>query len=1728
MVTPSWHRCLNGPYVHGNVPGPCSAEQLCGQSRRDSNAKVSPRHLPIVIGDAAGDVHEVNGKVLIDFLNGAGALPLRHSHPELVQAVTEQLGMFTHGLDFPTPVKDAFTDAELSTLLLAMRSGMKVHLFGRTGVNAVDAALELCNTATGRDEVISFQGGFHGTARPRMALNEPVSNTTVTHNGVAGVHIFPYSFCRRCPLGRGAETCTDCIHYLKRSLRDTNGEIPLSAAVVQEMVQREGVVPAHHPDFVRWVRALIAMDIPRLVDKLQTSYGRTSTWFAVERYDTDPDVFIAPHALSGIGTPFAITLYEKRLDVRTPGAHTGSSRSNRPNFAARVEPSKSSTVTTCLATNGGAVSRSPRCSTGSGTTHGCARNETVISRTMLRDLASDTAANARGSFCSSGVARLHHFFEATSDRIPNEIALEDGDRRVTYRELDQKANQLAHFLRGLGLRRGSRVGILLHRSAQTYVSLLAVLKAGAAFVPIDPGAPRDRVAYIAGDSGLDLLITSTDFAAVTADLDRPLLVELDTLAAALATCPASRLRVDEEGDPLCYVIYTSGSSGRPKGVEVAQSSICNFIGVVPSVYDVRQTDRVYQGMTIAFDFSIEEIWPTFAVGATLVVGPNDSRRLGSELGDFLDEAGVTVFYCVPTLLATVNRDLPTVRSLIVGGEACPAELVERWSSPGRRILNTYGPTEATVTATCGELRAGRPVTIGRALPTYEVVLLDSDLQPVPVGDVGEICIGGPGVARGYLGRPDLTADRFVRHRLAPGGGRLYRTGDLGRLLDNGEIEYCGRADTQVKIRGYRVELTEIESVLAQTPGIAQAVVDTYEPEPGLVELVGYYSLHQDIPSVDQQRIYQQLRQRLPAYMVPAYLEQLTVIPMLPSDKADRNKLPEPKGPRSIATQHEYVGPATDTERILADALAQVMRVERVSVESHFFDDLGANSLLMAHFCTLIRKREDLPSVSMKDIYLHPTVGTLAAALPDAVPSPAASRVEEPRQAAARASKSQYLLCGALQILLFLGYAYVAGLMLTAGIEWISTGAGFTDTYLRSLAFSVASFVSLCTVPILVKWILIGRWKPQKIQIWSLAYVRFWTVKTLIRSNPMVMFAGSPLYVLYLRALGARIGRGVTIFSRNVPVCTDLLTIGEGTVIRKDSYLNCYRAHAGLIQTGAVTLGKDVLIGEKSVIDIGTSLGEGAQLGHASCLHCAQVVPAGQRWHGSPAQRTDVNYRTVDPIRCSTLRRASFSAMQLLNVLVSLSLGETLLVTYYSSVPLVAQILEPGHASLTKWTFYFEMLAVSFAVFFGGLLVGLVFVLTVPRALNLTLTTGRVYPLYGFHYWAQRTISRVTNARIYMNIFGDSSYIVHYLSALGWDLSGVEQTGSNFGVEQKHESPYLSAVAPGTMVSDGLSMMNTNVSSTSFSMSRVSIPANSFFGNDIVYPSAAKMGNNCLLGTKTMVPVNGPVREDVGFLGSPCFEIPRSVERDSRFDHLKSGAEFHRRLAAKNRHNIATMGLYLLAQWSRFYVTTLIGLIALAFYDRLGALVVPVATILILLCTIAYSVLLERAAGGFRALNPQFCSIYDTYFWWHERFWKMFAPNSFNGTPFRSVIWRLLGVRIGTRVFDDGCAIVEKTLVTIGDDCTLNAGAVIQCHSLEDGTFKSDQTTIGSGCTLGIGAFVHYGVTIGDGAVLAPDSFLMKGEEIPPYAHWGGNPASAIPVAAPVDPTLDTSAANLHI
>lgn len=791
--------------------------------------------------------------------------------------------------------------------------------------------------------------------------------------------------------------------------------------------------------------------------------------------------------------------------------------------------------------------------------------------------------------------------------------------------------------------------------------------------------------------------------------------------------------------------------------------------------------------------------------------------------------------------------------------------------------------------------------------------------------------------------------------------------------------------------------------------------------------------------------------------------------------------------------------STRAEGILAEVLAGVLRVDRVPMDSDFFEELGADSLVMAQFCARVRKRGDLPPISMKDVYAHPTIRRLAEALADIAPA-ATKRAAMAPELPTPTTTREYILCGALQALFYLGYSYLGVVAAIEGHQWIVAGSQGVESYLRLVLLSSLAFLVICAVPIAAKWLIIGRWKPQKIRIWSLAYVRFWIAKTLIRSNPGVyLFVGSPLYALYLRALGAKVGRRVVILSRDIPVCTDLLTIGAGTVIRRETTFFCYRAQAGRIEIGPVTLGRDVFVGEAAVLDINTTMGDGAQLGHASSLHSGQSVPAGERWHGSPARRTETNYLRVPPARCSTLRRATSAALTLIGILF-----------------LWAPLLELGfgllfyEVTLMVRGFFIEALVFSSVLFFGAVLVGLLAVGTVPRVLRGFIKPDTVYPLYGFHHAVHRVIAGLSRMKFFGLLFGDSSYMVHYLRWVGCRLTPVVQTGSNFGCEVATSNPFLTRVGRGTMVADGLNVVNDEVSSTSFRVSQTTIGPNNFLGNYISYPAGGKTGDNCLLAIKVLVPLDGPVREGVGLLGSPAFEIPRSVERDSRFDHLRTGEAIRRALAAKNWFNLRTIGIFLLTRWVGIFLVTLIDVAAFTFFYDVWAHTIMAA--LVALSVVVAAVYYAAVEGWLEAISPPpppICSIYDRRFWWIERIWKLHPVHFlhlFDGTPFKTVLWRLIGVRIGRRVYDDGVYISEPTLTAIGDECVFNTRSMIQCDSQEDGTYKSGRTTLGAGCTLGVGTFVHYGVTMGDGSVLAVDSLLMKGEEVPAHARWGGNPA----------------------
>ncbi|RAI44662.1 Pls/PosA family non-ribosomal peptide synthetase [Rhodoplanes roseus] len=1316
--------------------------------------------------------------------------------------------------------------------------------------------------------------------------------------------------------------------------------------------------------------------------------------------------------------------------------------------------------------------------------------------------------------------RLHQLFEEAADRFGDLAAVLTADTTLTYRELDRRANQVARHLIARGVRAGDRVGLLFDKTIETYVALVAVVKAGAAYVPLDPGLPAERIRYMLADAKIRTIVSMASFSERLSAQDADAVL-LDAARAEIDARSPERLFAGEVAatdDQGCYVIYTSGTTGNPKGVLVEHPSICNFVRIAAERYGYRPGDRVYQGMTIAFDFSIEETWVPLMAGSTLVPARAGGGLVGEELADFLHDRRVTAMCCCPTLLSTIERDLPHLRLLMVGGEACPQNLVMRWSRRGRTILNTYGPTEATVTATVTELVPEKPVTIGIPMPTYSIVILDpAEPRSMSRGELGEIGIAGIGVAAGYLNREELTGQKFIEDFIGiPNNAskRIYRTGDLGRINEMGEIEYLGRIDTQVKIRGYRIELVEIESVMMELPQIAQAAVSTFEPEPGMPELVGYYALKPGAGDLPRGDILQALKRRLPAYMVPAYLEQLDAIPMSASNKADRKRLPKPAGPRvQAAGNGKVVAARTDTERLLVEAIAEILTVERVSTEDNFFDDLGANSLLMARFCAKIRRNAGMENVSMRDIYTNPTIAKLAAIFDEAGDAAAVQTAPEPFHTP---SDLSYYACGAAQ-LLFYGAISLLGLwVFDTGLEWAYAATGPVDLYVRSVVAAVASFFGLTAVSIVGKWLLVGRFKEERIPIWSARYFRFWAAKTLMRNAPVALFAGHPIYNVYLRLLGAKVGANAIVKTRFVPVATDLIAIGQDTILRKESILLGYRAQSNYITTGRVSIGDRAFVGEASVLDIDTAMGDDTQLGHGSSLQSGQRVADGKRFHGSPAVETTADYVRVEALPSTALRRGLSEVVQF-----------ALLFMVVIPVPIVALALYEQHsgasaAASTLWTSLPTVLAVSLVSFFGSIVTGLAGVWAVPRLARLFLTEGRTYSTFGFHAWLQGLTEKFSNSLFFNVLFGDSSAIVGYMRFVGWNLNKVEQTGSNMGTNQKHDNPFMCEIGSGTMVSDGLSMINLEMSASSFRLCHTRIGDNNYLGNNIQYPPGGRTGANVLLGTKVMIPVDGPVRENCGLLGSPPFEIPRMVERDKSMLGAIPEDERLRRLAAKNRYNAVTAALFLATRWLLVFASLAVWQAALLVYPTYGVFALFAAGAVTSAGAVLYFTMMERASLGFGSLKPEMVTIYDPYFWSHERHWKLSDwphVQLFGGTPVKSLILWLMGVKVGRKVVDFGCSITDRSLTEVGDYANLNEGSVLQAHSLEEGVFKSDWIRMGEGCTLGPSAFVHYGVTLGEHVVIDTDAFLMKGEVVDAHTTWRGNPAKLFRRHGSVDGAL---------
>src|SRR5579864_1263922 len=589
---------------------------------------------------------------------------------------------------------------------------------------------------------------------------------------------------------------------------------------------------------------------------------------------------------------------------------------------------------------------------------------------------------------------VHHLFEQQVERTPGSFAIITGKDCLTYRDLNRHANRLARCLQKHGVRAESRVAILLERSLDMFVAVMAVLKAGAAYVPLDSQHPAERISYVLADAAPALLLTRRDLAE-NLSIFSGKAIFVDEQREAIAGEDEANLQASPGLECLAYLIYTSGSTGAPKGSMIPHRALLNHALQMIELYDLMPGRRMLQFFSLSFDASAEDIFPSLLSGATLVCPPDVFGYSPSELLAFCRRFEISTLNLPVVLWHQLVQELsnreaalpPHIRMLSVGGESpSVSKLAIRNKITGKRISfrNMYGPTETTITASVYQQDAQTPaignrvrVPIGRPLANVPIYLLDGHMEPVPIGVPGEIFVGGVALARGYVNQPGLTAERFVPDPLSEQpGARLYKTGDLGQISIRGEIDFLGRVDHQVKIRGFRVELEEIERTLAGCPAIREAVVSVHENGTGDKRLAAYVTLNQD-QSATAKQMRNYLRNRLPEYMFPSWFVVLNSLPLTPTGKLDRRALPVPTN-ENLGPEQEYVAPRNPTEEIVASIFAELLQVEQVGILDNFFES-GGHSLLAVQLASHLREIFQV-EVPLKKIFEDPTIAGVTAAL----------------------------------------------------------------------------------------------------------------------------------------------------------------------------------------------------------------------------------------------------------------------------------------------------------------------------------------------------------------------------------------------------------------------------------------------------------------------------------------------------------------------------------------------------------------------------------------------------------------------------------------------------------------------------------------------------------------------------------------------------------------------------
>ncbi|MCV7193770.1 Pls/PosA family non-ribosomal peptide synthetase [Mycolicibacterium brumae] len=1251
---------------------------------------------------------------------------------------------------------------------------------------------------------------------------------------------------------------------------------------------------------------------------------------------------------------------------------------------------------------------------------------------------------------------------ATAEKYPDAPAIDDGTVQLTYSELIADIESSVEWLASRGIGRGDRIGIRMPSGSYSlYVSILSTLAAGAAYVPVDADDPQERADLVFGEAGVVAIITE----------------------AGLVRGPGSsrgwRAQAPLQRDD-AWIIFTSGSTGTPKGVAVTHRNAAAFVDAEAETFlqdaPIGPDDRVLAGLSVAFDASCEEMWLAWRNGACLVPAPRSLVRSGMDLGPWLVSRDITVVSTVPTLAALWPAEaLEQVRLLIFGGEACPPELAERLAAEeAREVWNTYGPTEATVVACGARLSGEGPVSIGLPLPGWDLAVVDAAGQQVGYGEVGELVIGGVGLAR-YLD-PEKDAEKYAPMETL-GWARAYRSGDLVRLEPEG-LYFQGRADDQVKVGGRRIELGEVDSALVNLPGVSGGAAAVRRTGSGTPLLVGYIASAD--PHFDLGAARSRLAEELPAALVPR-LVLVDELPTRTSGKVDRDALPWPPPGGGGDDGPELGG----TMGWLADLWRDVLGASVDGPEADFFA-LGGGSLAAAQLVAALRQRH--PEVTVAQLYDHPRLGSLAGFLDDLKPS-----VEvEPRLVKPTPRSTQLLqivasfplaTLSAMQWVVWLALINNVGSVVTdlpwlAPVNWWLLLAGFILFITPIGRMGIAALAART---------MLSGLEPGTYKRGGSEHMRVWLADRLAEASGAENQAGAPWLVYYARALGNQVGKGVDLHS--APPVTGMASLGHRCSIEPEVDLSGHWVDGDWFHVGPVTVGNDATIGTRTTLLPGAVVGRNADVAAGSGV--VGRVKNNQYWKGSPAVKSGKARhpwpdhrppRAVHWVPIYGLTSVLLAGLPLL----ALGVGLALLGWAMRGAPTFREAVWQA----LPWTPLAAVLAFASYALITLLLVRL-------AAVGLHEGYHPVRSRSGWQLWATERL--MDAARHYLFPIYASLLTPVWLRLLGAKIGSGTEISTTLAI------PKFTVVEDGAFLADDTSVASYELGGGWIHVATATIGRRAFLGNSGITQPGRRVPEDGLVAVLSATPHKA--KRGSSWLGSPPIRLRR---KPTDADAVRT---FHPSTRLKVlRSLVETARLIPLMLSFAIGAAVLIGLQALALRFGWGLTALLSGVVLLTAGLVAGVIAVAAKWLVVGSIGQVEHPLWSSFVWRNEvadTFVETVAAPWFarqaSGTPVMNIWLRGLGAKIGRGVWCETYWLPEADLVSIGDGATVNRGCVVQTHLFHDRIMQMDTVVLEDGATLGTHCVSLPASRIGAGATIGPASLVMRGDEVPGSTRWQGNP-----------------------